>query len=532
MKKIFLYSEIIFQSMKTGIRLPPFGWVVCAFSGGIVLGETYKIPVVFPAVLFLGVWLCSLLLWKTRVLIKILLGILLVFAGMIYQFSHQLFSVKDIHYVSRYYKSQPVELKGTIVSDTHSKQMAYGLKTTRYVRLEEIKAPWGWEEVRGKILLQTFRPFPARYADQIQFSGRLHKPFGFDREKHQKSSYEQYLNHRGIYWIVSVKKARPIKIIQRGKGFSLRRRAYSLSDQLKNILDKRLTEQESGVMKAILLGDRGDIPRHLKELFFKTGTIHILAISGLHVGIIASMVMGLLCVFPLGRKVRVVLTVIFLIGYIFISGARPSTVRACTMACVLLMAFIVERKADAWNNLFIAAFVLLLFNPMYLYDIGFQLSFICVGMILICYPLLKSMADGIEMAPLIRQMIMSLGMSFLIWLGVAGLIARHFQIVTPVAVIANLYVIPCLTIVVSLGFGVLITHAAAPMLVEYFILSLRAVLNCLVGGVYLFHKIPFAFQSVGAVEARAICLYYTVLVLVLFLLKIFARRSSQNKINL
>lgn len=139
---------------------------------------------------------------------------------------------------------------------------------------------------------------------------------------------------------------------------------------------------------SILTGDRRYLDPELRSLYTNAGISHVLALSGLHIGIIAGLIMLLL--FPLnfvGRyKLRLILTTIFLWAYAFISGCAPSTLRASVMITFVIIGLILERKSIALNALLASGFIILLIDPFDIFDIGFQLSFICVGSILLFVP--------------------------------------------------------------------------------------------------------------------------------------------------
>ena len=273
-------------------------------------------------------------------------------------------------------------------------------------------------------------------------------------------------------------------------------------------------------MQTILLGDRSQIPKPIKELFIQTGTAHILAISGLHVGIVAGLILIFLRLIPIGRRVQLVLTIFILLFYAFLTGGRPSVIRATIMAVVFLTSFLLEREPEVLNTLSLAALILLLLNPLNIFDVGFQLSFICVLSIIFLTPKIERIMSKFvsdskhRIYNIFKQMV---SVSIAVWLGVAGCIAYYFHIVTPITIGANLAVIPLTTIIVALGMGLLIVGSLIPSGAFIFAACIKLFLNLMVGIIYLFSLVPFAYFDLSGITVWQTISYYLVIILFLYL---------------
>lgn len=150
-----------------------------------------------------------------------------------------------------------------------------------------------------------------------------------------------------------------------------------------------MKETEYAVLSALTLGYQNELSDDLKQGFRTTGTVHVLSVSGLHVGIIYVMMTFLLGFVHRNSKyywIKPVLIILLLWGYAFITGLPPSVVRASAMLSVFCVSEIVRRKSFSIHALFIAAFFMLLVNPFSLFDIGLQLSFMSVLSILYLHP--------------------------------------------------------------------------------------------------------------------------------------------------
>ena len=152
------------------------------------------------------------------------------------------------------------------------------------------------------------------------------------------------------------------------------RKVYLLRERIKKSLNY-LPPPYNHITRGILLGGR-EVPSSLKEIFRKKGLLHILAVSGLHIGIISGVVYIFLKIFPFDPRIPPLITLFFLFIYLSLVGFPPSAVRAGSIVAMFLLGRLICRKADPYNILSLVALLLLLYNPAYLYSPGFQLTFL------------------------------------------------------------------------------------------------------------------------------------------------------------
>ena len=218
------------------------------------------------------------------------------------------------------------------------------------------------------------------------------------------------------------------------------------------ILDKILPYNESGIMKAMLTGDKEDIPDERYQLYQKVGAVHILCISGLHMSILALYVSFFIeNVWKRSRRASAVVTMLSSVGFLIFTGFTPSAVRAVTMICVLMLARVIFRVHDRLNEIAIAALLILLIQPLYLFHIGFQLSFVTVlGLCLAAEQMEKKKQKDRTRLDWLKE---SLKFSMYASLFSYPLVAYHFYSVPIVGIFANLVIIPLSGLL--LGFGML-----------------------------------------------------------------------------
>nr|WP_294859502.1 ComEC/Rec2 family competence protein [uncultured Fluviicola sp.] len=163
-------------------------------------------------------------------------------------------------------------------------------------------------------------------------------------------------------------------------------------NQIGDNLKSRLPESVSGIGVALLLGDKADIDQEVLDSFSNTGAMHVLAVSGLHVGIILIIFQYILSFFSrwISKKQSILFSVVLIWGFGLLSGASPSVIRAVVMFSILALGQVLSRKNNGMNNLILSAIVLLMYDPYYLFDIGFQLSYVAlIGILLFQNPVYK-----------------------------------------------------------------------------------------------------------------------------------------------
>ncbi|MCK5305890.1 MAG: ComEC/Rec2 family competence protein [Candidatus Omnitrophica bacterium] len=373
-------------------------------------------------------------------------------------------------------------------------------------------------DVSGKLKVSVYnlRAGDFRYGDTFLLEGSLSRPRA--PEHPQQFDYGEYLKRRGIYGLFYVNKKDGIVRLGGNKGKSLLKAAYCLKNNLKKKYASLLPPTHSAILSALILGDRKEIPAPVLDSFIHTGCVHILAISGLHVGLVILIILAIFRLTRVKAKAAVVLCICFLIFYCFLTGMRASVVRACIMGSLVLGAMVLERDVDLYNSLGLAAFCMLLFNPYQLFDVGFQLSFAAVLSIVYLTPKLLNFTgpafELVKKAPLpwLRKTLLFTGqaacVSFSAWLGVMPLTLHYFHQASLVSVIANLFILPLLTISLALGFLVSVVSFLSFTLAKIFSESLWLTLFSMVKTAQIFEKIPCAFFHFEGVTAPLLFLYY------------------------
>lgn len=201
--------------------------------------------------------------------------------------------------------------------------------------------------------------------------------------------YQSFSNIRGIYYQQFLNRDQ-YDLLDESNGYIIIQKARQLRAWVVEQYRRYIYQGPSfEIASALVLGYRGEMSRDTFDLFSNTGTIHILSVSGMHVGMLFTIVYFLF--YPFSRRVRLILCLLIIWAYVLFTGMSPSVLRAGTMISFYVFGKLLYRHARVENTLLVTAFILLLINPSSLFDIGFQLSFLAVGGILLFFPLLKTM---------------------------------------------------------------------------------------------------------------------------------------------
>jgi len=237
-----------------------------------------------------------------------------------------------------------------------------------------------WKLSYGKInLYHRSREILFNYGDMVIVEGspaKISAPLNPSEFNYQKFLKNIQIHHQHFV------DSNHIVLAKKNQKFSIKSLVNKIRFDFQNILDSHIKgEDENAVAKAILLGDRRDMEKELVNLYSDVGAIHILAVSGLHVGI-----QYMIWLFLLGRLRRkkwgnwlfCILCNVWLWGYALVTGLSPSVVRAVTMFSLMLIAKSVRRQNNIYNTLALSAFILLFIDPFLIKNVGFQLSYLAV----------------------------------------------------------------------------------------------------------------------------------------------------------
>jgi len=351
-------------------------YLSCAWLAGIFLGTKLYIPLWFVFISLVPLILLFFFRRHRKPIILTSLAIIIFALSSVYSYS-SLYGIDDSK-VWFYNDRGPVELKGAVAGDPDIRD-----KNTRLtLEAAAVRLDSGWHDVEGTVLIFTPR-YPAyEYGDVLRVTGELATPPQLD-----DFDYRGYLEHRGVHATMLYPQ---IEVLDTGWGFKPLAWVYAVRGRLAQKLAEVLPEPQASLAQGVLLGIRGNIPQELKDDFSRSGAAHLLAISGLHLGIMAGVVLGI-GLWLFGRRyylyVWLALGAVWL--YTVITGMNPPVVRGAIMASLFLAAEALGRQRSGMVALTFAAAVMVGIHPYILGDASFQLSFLAMAGLVFIFPILR-----------------------------------------------------------------------------------------------------------------------------------------------
>ena len=365
------------------------------------------------------------------------------------------------------------------------------------------------EPILIRLFVKNDTAFSLQYGDIIAFNGILqHLPKPFNPGEFD---YGSYLKKENIF-AISYTEINAISIIEKAKIKDLRYFALSLRDYLEGLLKSGgLQSDELGIADALLLGKRSEISKELLNAFSAAGTVHILAVSGLHVGMLYAVLLFLLT--PLKRKKWILLfiTLFVLWIYAFITGLSPSVMRATVMFSFMAFGSVISRKAHVINTLSASAIFLLLFDPNLIYKVGFQLSYLAVLGIVTLQPYMANLI--IPRYKILNYVWQLITVSIAAQIATAPVGLFYFHQFPNYFILANVFAIPLAFLIVMTG---LLVFATSPVLAVMQFLT--SALFYLIKGLNFFiswiSSLPYSLSSGIYFDINFAVLSYLLLILI------------------
>jgi len=353
------------------------------------------------------------------------------------------FNLADVSasYVFESHVDQKVSLSGIIVDEPDIRETNQKL-IIRTV-LKEISPRTVLEET--KILVTAKLEDDFKYGDEIIFSGKLEKPENFITDQGKDFDYINYLRKDGILYLVSYPE---IEIVSHGNGNFVKNSLFSLKDKFLEAVDGAIFSPESLLMGGLILGERSSFGSEMREKFINTGTIHIIALSGYNVTIVAEWIMKLFSFLPFSFGIGAGILAILL--FVLLTGANSTAVRAGVMAVLALFARATGRNYDVARALLLAGVIMILFNPFVLvYDVSFQLSFIATVAVIFYAPRIEKYFLWVPDFFKLRDIV---SVTCAAYIFVLPFILYKMGNLSLVALPANILILPLIPFTMGLGF--------------------------------------------------------------------------------
>ena len=418
----------------------PFIPITVCFIAGLILGSYLKLPIALVALILVFIT-AFLLIFRKKPLILIV--VLLVLFGM---FRFQIYKLLPEHHIAHFINHlgiEKVHIEGDIVEEPEISPN----KISCMVKLAKIENV----PVQGNILLTIKDTNPdtaPSYGDHISYNGTIFRPL--KNNNPYSFNYQEYLENNNIHGLSYLYRA-DYTITHESKDLY----HYLIvvpRNWIRNRIDRFYSSEYSGFLKAILLGEKNSLTSQLRQDFASSGLSHILAVSGLHTGVIALIFLTIFQIVFRNRTAARILTIILLMYYMLLAHAVPSVQRAVIMISLVLLAKILQKRISTINILFAAGFIILVINPLQLFSVGFQLSFISVFAILVIFQYLSHKLNPLRKNhPKLFWLLNLVLLSLMVQIVLAPLTIHYFHTLALGGIMANVIVIPLISLVLPLS---------------------------------------------------------------------------------
>ncbi len=410
---------------------------------------------------------------------------------------------------SHFTKLDSIGLYKAEISGRVTKKKKY---TSALVEVSKVKNTEGWHNVIGKCKLYYYGEDTLSYGDVILIKG---SPLEITGPKNPNEfDYKRFMGNNNIFHQDFVRQGE-LKLVRRQDENTVISLTLGLSEFFSNTIDNYIkNSNESGIVKALMLGIKDDLDINTKRDYANAGAMHVLAVSGLHVGIIyllISSVFGFLKKQKFGGPVFVFIGIAILWTYALVTGLSPSVLRAATMFSFIIIADNSQRQSNIYNTLAASAFIMLIFNPLLIANVGFQLSYLAVFGIVYLQPKIYRLID-IEFA-LFDSLWKLTAVSLAAQIATFPLGIYYFHQFPTYFWISNIIVIPAAFLILNLGIGLLIFSFWHPLAfaIGWILEKVVWILNSVVG---VISGLPFStFQSLFSTPLETWGIYLIIIAL-------------------
>lgn len=339
------------------------------------------------------------------------------------------------------------------------------------------------------ILVSANKESGATYGDRVYASGILETPENFTTSSGKEFNYERYLANQDIYYILNTA---TVEILSHDNASSLQAHLYTLRDSFMKNIGRSIGPPENYLADGLILGSRGGFDEAMRNEFISTETIHIIALSGYNVTIVAESVMKILGVF-LAQAFGIIIGVIVIILFILLAGASSTAIRAGIMAVIALFARLTGRTYDAGRALVIAALVMIAYDLRVVTDISFQLSFIATFGVLFITPKVIGWIRFLPMKFGFRELVAT---TIAATIAVLPILLYSTGILSIVSLPANVLILPFIPLTMFMSFVVGVLGYLSPIIAYPFAYITHLLLSYILSVIHFFASLPFASVTI------------------------------------
>lgn len=350
------------------------------------------------------------------------------------------------------------------------------------------------------------------YGDKVKVTGILETPENFMTTSGKEFNYERYLANQDIYFII---KNADIEIISHNNRFTIQSWLYKLRDSFIKNIEGVINSPQSDLANGLVLGTRGGFDNSMRNEFISTGTIHIIALSGYNVTIVAEGVMKVLGLMFM-QTISIIFGIVVIILFILLAGASSTAIRAGIMAVIALFARMTGRTYDAGRALVVAALLMFVYDLRVISDISFQLSFIATFGVLFITPKVIGWVKFLPIKFGFRELVAT---TIAATISVLPILLYATGILSLVSLPANIIILPFIPITMFMSFIVGMLGYISSFIALPFAYLAHLLLSYILSIIHFFASLPFASVTISSFP-----LFITLILYALMLWWVFKKK--------
>lgn len=406
-----------------------------------------------------------------------------------------------------------VELSGTI-----EEVIKYNLDEGKYIlKVNKLNGEIIQAE---KILLKIIGNRNIELGDKITLNGIIKVP---NRNSNPKLfNYRLYLKTEKIFTNITINDYGVTYIDKHDKEFKYKIKDRFISD-VQNLYTSTLNPINSSLMTSIVLGDSSYLDEDNRDKYRDMGLAHILAVSGLHIGLISGALIFFFSRIGIKRRTNILITLSIIWIYGYFIGYPPSILRSSIMFTILFYSQLIHEPYESLNSIFLAMFILLIINPFWIFSLGFQLSFAATISIVILSKRIVYL-----FYPFNNKIIYSISSILAVQIGLYPIQAYYFNRINIIGIFANLLVVPLISISLILGIIMIPIYYIMPILNILIGNILNLLLSLKFNIIELLSYIPFSTLKIYSPDIFSIIIYYLI---IFYILKSYSLKNMDKPIK-
>jgi len=439
----------------------------------------------------------ALLLQELDLFKAVLLLMVFVSGGVAFYFNVQYSTASVLNY-----SGDSLRVTGTVIEEP----VFYDNRDVYHLQVELVETADCSSRASGKLLVNVYGSSEEnesyRYGDSLLLRGTVNEPRGLRNPG--GFDYRFFLKSRGIDAVINVQPSQ-VSLLEESDVNSVAAAAVNMRNSMTTFITEELPFPAGEMMAAMLFGQRQHLPEEIEENFRRAGTGHLLAVSGLHVGLVAALILGLSKLLGLHGRLPLILAIILVFVYAYLTGLRPSALRAAIMVSFALGALLLDRERDLLTAVAVAALLTLFFNPLLLFDLGFQLSYAATLSLVYAY---RPLEHILKSAKCPRMLCSPIAVTLAAQVGVLPLCVYYFQHLPTGALLFNLLLLPFIIFTVGLGLSGALVGLFLPLAGSYLLWAAYPLLE-LMALIIEISALPGFYLALNPPGSAALIVYYT-----------------------